>query len=140
MKILIFILLNFSCIFGFFVFTQQKNKELTQQLLAIDQAIESKSAIWIAAENFKQQRQALEEQIERVVVLEQEKIKTLDFLYDFVNQVPQAISIFELSKKQDKLMVTGKADSQSILNGFLNKNNLKLMNQKRLSFEASGKT
>lgn len=138
MKLFFVIALNLILILGFFLFAQQKNKDLIRQLAQTESNIKSKQNLQLVVQNFKNQQQQILLHNKSVADFEPLKTQTLDFMLSIVNELPAGISLIKLTKLDGTFVVSGKADSAEALRSFVALRHLKLLKSKRLSFEASG--
>jgi Tfp pilus assembly protein PilN len=132
--------LNFIFILGFFLYSQQKNRYLTRYFDRLQFNIKSKENLQIAVQDFKSKQEQVFLLNQNVADLEQEKIQTVSFLVDLVNQIPAGISLIELTKLDKSFLISGKTSSKEVLRSFVHAKNLKLLKSKRRFFEASGST
>lgn len=138
MKILFIITLDCVFVFGFFLLGYQKNKNLTHQLAQVESVVASKQEVQTVVENFKTEQAQILAQNRSVTELEFQKYQTTDFLFNFIQELPQGISLTELTKLDNTYFVSGEAASKRALDAFLDRRHLKLTKLKRLLFEASG--
>ena len=140
MKIFFIIAINSIFVLGFFLFMQQKNKDLARNLSRTEFNIKSKKDLQISIQNFKSQQEQVSLLNQNIADLELPKTQTLKFVIDLVNQMPAGISLIELTKLDESFLISGKASSKEVLRTFVNLRHLKLLESKRRFFEASGST
>lgn|SRR3989338_8140740 len=138
MKILFIITLDCVFVFGFFLLGYQKNKKLAHQLDQVESVIASKQEVQDVVENFKTEQKQIIEQNRSVAELESKKYQTTDFLFNFIQELPQGISLIQFTKLDNGFFISGEASSKKLLKTFLNTHHLRLTKLKRLLFEASG--
>ncbi len=138
MKLFFVIAFNLVFILVFFLFAQQKNKDLVRELNSIENNIKSKQNLQLAIQNFKFQQQQILLRNKTVGKLEPQKYQTLNFAVNLVNGLPEGISLIELTKLDGGFVASGKADTTEALNTFVNLGHLKLLKSTRLRFEVSG--
>ncbi|MEI6806050.1 MAG: hypothetical protein WCK49_06040 [Myxococcaceae bacterium] len=138
MKLFFLAALNLLVILCFFLFVQQKNRNLIRQFEKIESSIQSKQALQLAIQDFKAQQQQVLIENKNIENLEPLKVRTLDFVLGLVNELPVGISLVELTKSESTYHLKGIADSKEALRTFVNLHHLKLIKSKGLSFEVLG--